>query len=289
MFARNKRILVIGSPVLDRIIRKGREYKQLGGISYSLWVLGKFYPEIEVIPIMNIGEPLYRCYTQWLHSLGNVNTSYIKCKGGINRNTLIYKDSEREEYMEIGQSPVREIPEKLLKNSNGIFINFITRNDVSIEEVKKIEWYNLPVYIDLHSFLRGVRSGKFVLSNKKNWKVIVQAASYLQMNIKEFQFLMGEKITKDKLMEIHAIGPRVILVTRGEQGTLFSINGEIFEKTPSKICKGDTTGCGDILGAATFAEILKGSTVQEAVLKGIEMASKKVCEEIKFPKSSPCH
>jgi len=183
MFARNKRILVIGSPVLDRIIRKGREYKQLGGISYSLWVLGKFYPEIEVIPIMNIGEPLYKCYTQWLHSLGNVNTSYIKCKGGINRNTLIYQNSEREEYMEIGQSPVRKIPEKLLKNTDGIFINFITRNDVSIEEVKKLEWYNLPVYIDLHSFLRGVRSGKFVLSNKKNWKVIVQAASYLQIPI----------------------------------------------------------------------------------------------------------
>ena len=288
MFARNKRILVIGSPVLDRIIRKGREYKQLGGISYSLWVLGKFYPEIEVTPIMNIGEPLYRCYTQWLHSLRNVNTSYIKCKGGINRNTLIYKDSEREEYMKIGQSPVQEIPEKLLKNTDGIFINFITRNDVSIEEVKKIERYNLPVYIDLHSFLREVRSGKFVLSNKKNWELIVQVASYLQMNIKEFQFLMGEKITKDKLMEIHALGPRVILVTRVEQGTLFSINGEIFEKTPPKICKGDTTGCGDILGAVTFAEILKGSTVQEAILKGIEMASKKVCEEIKFPKLGPC-
>jgi len=289
MSAQNKRILVISSPVLDRIIRGGKEYKQLGGISYSLWVLGKFYPEIETIPLMNIGGPLYKCYVQWLQSLGNINTSYITCRGGINRNTLVYKNSERDEYMEIGQYPVEEIPENLLQTVDGIFVNFITRRDVSLKEIKKLSKYEVPVYIDIHSFLREVKNGKFVLSNKEKWEEVVEVASYLQMNIKEFQFLMGEKTKKEKLMKIHSLGPRAIIITKGEEGTLFSINGEIFERSPSRICKGDTTGCGDILGATTFAEIIKGSPIQKAIIKGIEFASKRVCGEIKFPKSSPCH
>ncbi len=84
---------------------------------------------------------------------------------------------------------------------------------------------------------------------------------------------------KDFCKEIMSRGPRIVVVTNGEEGVYVAHKNRLyfFPSLPTTIV--DTVGAGDAFGSCFTASIFKGLTVEEALINGIINASSVISYE----------
>lgn len=76
----------------------------------------------------------------------------------------------------------------------------------------------------------------------------------------------------DFARRVHALGPRVVLVTLGERGSL-AFDGETVHHARSSVSPVDTLGAGDSLIGTFLAGVLRGRAVGEALVDASERAA----------------
>ncbi len=96
---------------------------------------------------------------------------------------------------------------------------------------------------------------------------IIRFTSILRMNESEAQFLTGEDDIMRAAMKLEQMGPKLVVITRGERGCFVSSGGEGQEVDGFSVNAIDTTGCGDGFLAGLLFGILSEDKNPESLTR----------------------
>lgn len=86
----------------------------------------------------------------------------------------------------------------------------------------------------------------------------VSQADIISPTLEEAKFITGKDDVKSVIESLHNMGPRLIAITRDENGAILSCNGEIADIPGVKVNAIDPTGAGDTFAAALLSGVLRG-------------------------------
>ena len=275
---------VIGEPCIDYIYRGSISHeKQFGGILYSVVSLAVISGKSAgIYPLMNLGEDEYESVAAFLNKFRNIKTDFInKSQHKTRVVNLYYKDSssalntstkkiyDREENSTEPTLPVEFKQIKgALENLDGILINMVSGNDITLDTLKKIrENFTGYIHMDLHNLvMKTFPDGTRKQIPVKDWLNWCRMCDTLQMNESEIAILTGdsppESETAEEILKKSKV--KSVVVTRGERGaTLYEPKrkekgGKRFKLDKTDVCLikniefADSTGCGDVFASGFF-------------------------------------
>lgn len=101
--------------------------------------------------------------------------------------------------------------------------------------------------------------------NEKN-KILASQADILIMNKKYPLRVSGKSSYEEALLEMKSWGPKVVMCTLGEEGSLAVIGGKVKKfKAYKANAVVDTTGCGDVFHGSFLSAYLDGMDTEEAI------------------------
>lgn len=290
--ANTRRLVAIGSPVLDRIKRfNGKEIFSWGGITYSLYTFIQLALKdtdlrFQLIPLFKVGNDSFsKSLISELEKFEFLDLRYISTDGSLHYNRLVYyNERDRYEYFSWGDATL-EIKDLLpLFNEDAYFINYIYADDLPLDVLKSLSSATTGlIYLDVHSLVRKAtpKSGKFQLIKFGQWQSIVPLVDLLQMNVLELQAFTGLEIKTDEdifsiIQQFLLLGPKVVLITNGgEPGYIgYRVGGkhQIQKFYPESVKPVDPTGCGDVFGATFFYFYIKTGDSNYSLGKALHIA-----------------
>ena len=106
------------------------------------------------------------------------------------------------------------------------------------------------------------------------FKLLVNDLNILIGNENEINELMKKNNLLDSIKELKKIN-KLIIITRGEKGSLAILNNEIINCESVRVQKVvDLTGAGDLFASGFFKEYLDNSTVKECLATGSKLAAR---------------
>ena len=106
------------------------------------------------------------------------------------------------------------------------------------------------------------------------FKLLVNDLNILIGNENEINELMKKNNLLDSIKELKKIN-KLIIITRGENGSLAVFNNEIINCESVRVQKVvDLTGAGDLFASGFFKEYLDNSTIKECLTTGSKLAAK---------------
>ncbi|HET9949505.1 MAG TPA: carbohydrate kinase family protein [Longimicrobiales bacterium] len=298
---------VIGTLVWDRIYdRDGRSspVEEWGGIGYALAALSAALPEgWTVLPILKLGRDLAEEGRRFLREIPRVNdAAVVVVPEPNNRVELRYTSESRRAERLSGGVPGWTWPElaPLVALCDALYVNFISGAEMDLDTARALRTgYEGPTYADLHSLFLGInKQGLRIPRTLEGWAAWLRCFDAVQMNEDEFE-LLGASGDPWRLAA-GALGPelKLITVTLGERGAAYvtragfrpdpttwrqrtgvdvagqARTGKVPVLEPPR--KGDPTGCGDVWGATTFARLLAGDALEEAMREANRVAARNV-------------
>lgn len=279
---------LIGTITHDVITyESGRSLKGLGGVLYQAAVfcgLGK-----EVFLYTNIGDELVRDMENVVKSWKTLRRGGIRCVPGSGNQVFLHYP-EKGERVEILKSVVPPLdPSPIINDSSKFWMLILILNsgfDIKLQDWRKvISSASCPVWIDIHSLLL---SREFNVERRyvplTEWKEWVEGVHFIQANEKEVATMLGSPdriASKTELFSfariVFDLGATAVFITLGKEGVLV-ITPEEYRKLSALKAKKvvDTTGCGDVFGAAAAAKLASGETPFSAASYGIELATEAV-------------
>ncbi len=285
-----KRFAIIGAPCIDEVISPSGEItsRQLGGILYSYAVAERLIASlglnVEVIPLSFISIADADLLQPFFSSLHHFNFSFAPRTYDhlSNRVKLLYKtDSSRTEYCAsiLPELTAEHLPAALLQSLDGIFINMISGFDITLPTLQHIR-SNTDAYIhlDTHALILGELSSDSEkprkVSGVKEWRQWLSNVDSLQCNEMEADWL-GVPDTTTEMELLRAARslynkngyPKQFVITRAERGaTVFDFTTEqIWNKAPYQKDIRNTTGSGDVFGAAYTLSRMLGTSVEQSL------------------------
>lgn len=281
-------ITVVGHICLDVIHHAdGTESQGYGGIFYSLAALANIADSnTKIFPVFGIGNKDYSQLIERLSAYKNVDTSGIfKTDGHTNQVHLYYKNNSNR--IECSKDIAKPIPFKKIKpylDTNMLLINMISGFDITLETLDEIRMCvreeKIPVFFDVHSLTLGINEdGKRYRRLIPDWRRWLFMLHTVQMNEEETAGLANEKPDEEYLIkQITALNTNNVIITRGSKGsTLFKDEHKHIERfdfagieTERTL---DSTGCGDVFGAAYCAKYIRAKDEKISVEYANEVAS----------------
>jgi sugar/nucleoside kinase (ribokinase family) len=259
----------------------------LGGVYYSIATLSALLSADDAVtPVFGVHEDEYDQITGRLQQLGNVDCRGIfKTKEKVNEVHFFGNPSGgRTECSKYIASPIPFQRIKPHLDVHGVLINMASGFDIVLETLDSIRMNvrddGIPIHFDFHSLTRGIDDEQAryrrPLSEWRRWCFMLHS---IQLSEEEAAGLTSERYDETTL--INQLMPLMVsgfLITRGEQGATLvrQEHKKLFRHdipgipVPAVV---DTTGCGDVFGAAFLAEFLKSKDLVSAAESANRAAS----------------
>lgn len=283
-----KRIGLLGTITYDLItFETGNAIEGLGGILYqaaALCGLG-----LDVALYTNVGAdliPLIEASTRDWETLGTETWAVVPGPG--NRVRLHYP--EQGERREVLESVVPALdPQGILRDLPRLDFLILVINsgyDITLEDWRMVvEAADCPIWLDIHSLplSKGLKSPR-KYRPVPDWAEWAAGVDYIQANAAEVAALLGgpghrlEGKDLERLANLaREKGTKAVFVTRGREGVqVLTARESLLIPTRKAEKVADTTGCGDVLCAATVARLRDGDDPFAAADYGARMATEAV-------------
>jgi sugar/nucleoside kinase (ribokinase family) len=287
------KVLVIGHFCLDAIHSRGGEVtKSYGGIYYSLAGLaGLLGPEDVVLPVFGVNARDHGPLVEHLSGFGNIDCSGIfRFDEPTNLVELFYHEaaSRKEQSRHIAKPiPFQNIRRYL--SVDGVLVNMISGFDIELETLDNIRMAvrdrRIPIHFDFHSLTLGVdaSNGRFrrPVPEWRRWAFMMET---VQLNEEEIGGLPPDRMSEEQTAgHLLTLGARGVIVTRGSAGATVYRNEKkhvVREDIPAASAGEvkDTTGCGDLFGAAFLVSYLNTRDLTESASFGNAVAASRLGE-----------
>jgi sugar/nucleoside kinase (ribokinase family) len=278
-------ITVIGHLCKDRIlgpVEGAPPVVQYGGIMYSVATLAALAgPNDTIHPVFGVGQKDADEVKDLLRSLPQVDISGVfPVKGPTNEVTLIYgrpSDSRIECSSHIAD-PILLSRIKPYLDTNGVLVNMISGSDITLETLDHIRMNTrdarIPIHFDFHSLTLGIdpQAKRFrrPLTDWRRWCFMLHS---IQLSEEEALGLSAEKYDEPTLVnQLMPLMVQALVITRGDRGASL-ITQDVHKRLTRydipgvSVAAQDTTGCGDVFGAAYFSSVVSGMPQFEAAVK----------------------
>lgn len=274
-----------GTVTLDDIsYESGRTYRGIGGILYQAAVFCALGQAVNLYT--NLGQDLVADFDECIRGWPTLCCHAVhRVPGPGNRIHLHYPENgERVEILESAVPPLEK--DRLLDELAELDLLFMTFNsgfDLERETWRQvIEASRCPVWLDIHSLTlertlkvpRGYRAFT-------EWREWARGATYLQANRQEVAASLGHPDEQPTFADIdrfgrHAqeLGIETVFVTLGEEGVMvMTVGRRRLLRSFKNRSVTDTTGCGDVFGAAAASRLLDGEDPVQAARFGLRLAT----------------
>ncbi len=295
---------IIGSLVWDLIYGRDQlvpPVEEWGGIAYALAGMeASLKPDWQIVPLIKVGRDLSREAQQLLNGLSRVAPGgrCVEVTAPNNRVVLHYQSTERRCERMAGGVPGWTWEElgPMVRDLDAIYLNFISGFELCLGTAQALrQGFHGPIYADFHSLFLGMQQdGMRVLQPLPDAADWFGCFDLIQLNEDEMRQLSPDPLT----LSAQALGAGVSLltVTLGPRGVAyvaapgFDRLAERGKEVPSSprspvpvrsalipaplVEVLDPTGCGDVFGAAAFARLLAGDSVEVALRHGNALAAR---------------
>ena len=293
-----KRLGVVGTMVWDTI--HGRDpaqpaVEEWGGIAYALAGLdAALDDDWRLVPLIKVGRDLAPRAAAFLGDVRHAvpNARFLEVPEPNNRVTLRYLSAERRCEQLTGGVPVWTWPElgPLARDLDALYVNFISGWEMSLETAQQLRrGFPRRIYADLHSlFLGRTDDGTRILQPLPGADSWFACFDTVQLNEEEFTQLGPDPLVT--AASALAAGCEALIVTLGVRGAVYfeqETDAQTHRRTgPVRTARvavaappageADPTGCGDVLGAVTCAQLLRGAALENALREGCRLAARNV-------------
>ena len=259
--------------------RGGSETEIWGGIANAVAALGGLAGKSDaVIPVCSVSPDDRERFLKWLERFPAVDSGGVFSPGGPTNRIHIF-EQENGVRTACAKDIAPPIPFDRIKRFlgvNGILISMASGFDVTLETVDllrmEIRQEAIPVHFDFHNLTMGVnpRGERFrrPLADWRRWAFMIDP---VLLNEEEIAGLgvnrMSEQDTAGQLL---TLGGKGVSVTRGARGATLYTNERkkiVRRDIPVEAVSGepDTTGLGDIFGAAFLYRCVASASLVDAV------------------------
>jgi sugar/nucleoside kinase (ribokinase family) len=285
-------ILVVGHFCLDVIHpEKGPRTESYGGIYYSMVALsGLLGDDGTVTPVFGVNKNDYVPLVEHLKEFRNIDPAGIfRFEEPTNTVELFYAGGGRKEKSTNIAQPIPFEKIRRYLSVDGVLVNMISGFDLSLETLDHVRMTvrprSTPLHLDYHSLTLGVTEdhGRFrrPVEEWRRWAFMIDT---VQLNEDEIAGLSSQKMEEKELAgHLLTLGVKGVVVTRGERGATVFWNEKKKVATVDIPASGngrvaDTTGCGDVFGAAFFLKHMKTHDIAAAAMFGNEVAGRRLGE-----------
>jgi hypothetical protein len=281
--------------------------EEWGGIAYALAGLdASLPPDWEIVPLIKVGRDLSAEAHQFLRSLARLapGARCVEVTAPNNRVVLHYQSTERRCERMAGGVPGWTWSElgPMVRDLDAIYLNFISGFELCLGTAEALrQGFPGPIYADLHSLFLGMQQdGIRVLRPLPDAPSWFGCFDFIQLNEDEMQ-----QLTPDPLVlaaEALGVGVSLLTVTLGPRGAAYiaapgfdgleagkrgsvkagrsSVHDHSSLSVRTALVRAaeteaiDPTGCGDVFGAAAFARLLAGDSVETALQRASGVAAR---------------
>jgi sugar/nucleoside kinase (ribokinase family) len=146
-----------------------------------------------------------------------------------------------------------DIPASYLE-AKGFYVSPLA-DEVAPETMEKIKGDNL-VMMDPQGLFRQIdEKGRVTIRSEVDLEPFLKHVDVVKLGRDEAKFIMKEP--KQLLKKLCGMGPKIAILTRGDEPALILSNGEFHEVKSLKVDARDPTGAGDVFGAVFLARYLE--------------------------------
>lgn len=246
--------------------------EQWGGITYTLLALSALMDEGDtIVPIFGVGKTDYASLIELLSPYKNINTKAIFPLPGQTNAVHLFYEQGSDSRIECSEHISPPIPFGIIKphlDVDGIVVNMISGFDISLETLDQIRMEvrndGTPIHFDFHSLTLGVdKESKRFRRPLIDWRRWCFMLNSIQMSEEEAHGLASERYDETTLInQLMPLMVHTLLITRGERGASLiwqkqkklgrhDVPGIALTSNP------ETTGCGDVFGAAYLLRSLQ--------------------------------
>ncbi len=300
------RIGIIGQPCIDEIQMPGDDQprQSLGGVLYSYAALERIMAGCEkehdsFAPLtwlsnsdVDVLNTLLSQFPHMENSEGLWRTDSL-----TNRVLLNYSsDGSRTEHCPnvLPRLTGFQLTPALLSSLDGLFVNMISGFDVGLDTLDtalNTAARRPYVHLDIHALVLGPLSHPEGTGNThgdgrkprgvRKWKHWLNVADSVQLNEMEVRWLGDPEVTSEQALlryierQRDRLRLKRLIVTRAEKGaTMYDVKtGAVHHASPPELTPVDTTGSGDVFGAAFINSVLAGETPVGALRESVKWAS----------------
>ncbi len=268
-----QKILAVGSLAFDSIkTPAGKADKVLGGSANYFSLSASFFSPIDVVGV--VGEDFPKDHLQMLNSRG-VNTDGVQCaKGKTFHWTGEYgKDLNEAITLDTQLNVFEHFQPKLPDNYKRA--EYVFLGNIAPElQLSVLDQVTNPRVIALDSM------NFWINGRRKELEKVLPRIDLLTINEGEAKLLSGESNVVVAAEKILGMGPKAVVVKRGEYGAFLFFENEVFSAAAVPIRRViDPTGAGDTFAGGLMGYLaaqgagLEWSALKRGVLHGAVMAS----------------
>lgn len=265
-------VLIVGSTALDSIKTPGSQNPRLlGGSASHAGVAASFFAPVKLVGV--VGDDFPKRYLQ-LYRRHHINLQGLQSRPG-------------KTFHWAGEYEINMNNRRTLATELGVFADFSPQLPETYRETPFVLLANIAPALQLH-VLDQVRRPRFIAADTmdlwlntalKDLLRLLKRIDALVLNDSEARQLAGEDNVIAAARRIHRLGPRYVIIKKGEHGSILSSSAGFFAAPAFPLDKVvDPTGAGDSFAGGLMGYLASRSgpidrNLRRAVIYGSVVAS----------------